>query len=89
MDIIPSDLNTYGGEAKRLLEDQQSRKERMFLVTALFLNTAKTKQALDNAIFQTFQYTIVFLCNSGSLEDGIVQCLFGLCCILKERCYEG
>ena len=25
----------------------------MFLVTALFLNTAKTKQALDNAIFQT------------------------------------
>ena len=53
MDIIPSDLNTYGGEAKRLLEDLQSRNERMFLVTALFLNTAKTKQALDNAIFQT------------------------------------
>ena len=51
--IIPSDLNTYGGEAKRLLEDLQSRNERMFLVTALFLNTAKTKQALDNAIFQT------------------------------------
>ena len=36
MDIIPSDLNTYGGEAKRLLEDLQSRNERMFLVTALF-----------------------------------------------------
>ena len=53
MDIIPSDLNTYGGEAKRLLEDLQSRNERMFLVTALFLNTTKTKQALDNAIFQT------------------------------------
>ena len=53
MDIIPSDLNTYGGEAKRLLEDLQSRNERMFLVTALFLNTAKGKQELDNAIFQT------------------------------------
>ena len=36
MDIIPSDLNTYGGEAKRLLEDLQSRNERMFLVTARF-----------------------------------------------------
>ncbi len=46
MDIIPSDLNTYGGEAKRLLEDLQSRNERMFLVTALFLNTAPTKQEL-------------------------------------------
>ena len=53
MDIIPSDLNTYGGEAKRLLEDLQSRNERMFLVTALFLNTAKGKQELDNAVFQT------------------------------------
>ena len=53
MDIIPSDLNTYGGEAKRLLEDLQSRNERMFLVTALFLNTAKSKQELENAIFQT------------------------------------
>ena len=51
--IIPSDLNTYGGEAKRLLEDLQSRNERMFLITVLFLNTAKTKQELDNAIFQT------------------------------------
>ena len=53
MDIIPSDLNTYGGEAKRLLEDLQSRNERMFLVTALFLNTAKGKPELDNAVFQT------------------------------------
>ena len=53
MDIIPSDLNTYGGEAKRLLEDLQSRNERMFLVTVLFLNTARTKQELDNAVLQT------------------------------------
>ena len=53
MDIIPSDLMTYGNEAKRLLEDLQSRNERMFLVTAIFLNTAKTKQELDNVVFQT------------------------------------
>ena len=53
MDIIPSDLMTYGNEAKRLLEDLQSRNERMFLVTVLFLNTAKTRQELDNAVFQT------------------------------------
>ena len=53
MDIIPSDLMTYGNEAKRLLEDLQSRNERMFLVTVIFLNTAKTKQKLDNVVFQT------------------------------------
>lgn len=53
MDIIPSDLMTYGSEAKRLLEDLQSRNERMFLVTVLFLNTADSKQDLENVIFQT------------------------------------
>ncbi|MCD8107051.1 MAG: PrgI family protein [Oscillospiraceae bacterium] len=52
MDIIPSDLSTYGGEAKKLLDDLQSRNERMFLATVMFLNTGKTKQELENAIFQ-------------------------------------
>ncbi len=53
MDVLPSDLITYGGEAKKLLEDLQSRNERLFLVTVLILNTEKTKQKLDNIIFQT------------------------------------
>lgn len=52
MDIIPSDLATYGGEAKDLLRDLQSRNERMFLLTFLVVNLADTKQALDNQIFQ-------------------------------------
>ena len=52
MDIIPSDLATYGGEAKSLLEQLQSRNERMFLVTILVMNTADTKQKLDNMFFQ-------------------------------------
>ena len=52
MDIIPSDLATYGGEAKKLLADLQSRNERMFLVTFLILNTADTKQQLENTVFQ-------------------------------------
>ena len=53
MDVLPSDLVTYGGEAKKLLADLQSRNERLFLVTILILNTEKTKQKLDNIIFQT------------------------------------
>jgi hypothetical protein len=51
MDIIPSDLATYGNEAKTLLEDMQSRNERMFLVTVLVMNTAKKKQKKDNDVF--------------------------------------
>ncbi len=42
MDIIPSDLATYGAEAKKILQDLQSRNERMFLVTFLVLNTYST-----------------------------------------------
>lgn len=52
MDIIPSDLATYGGEAKKLLQDLQSRNERMFLVTFLVMNTADNKQQLENIVFQ-------------------------------------
>jgi hypothetical protein len=51
MDIIPTDLATYGNEAKTLLEDLQSRNERMFLVTIIVLNNAKKKQKLDNDVF--------------------------------------
>lgn len=52
MDIIPSDLATYGGEAKKLLADLQSRNERMFLMTFLVLNTANSKKELDNILLQ-------------------------------------
>ena len=52
MDILPSDLATYGNEAKKLLQDLQSRNERMFLVTFLLLNTADSQRQLDNNIFQ-------------------------------------
>ncbi len=52
MDVIPSDLITFGNEAKTLLEDLQSRNERMFLVTMLVLNTADTTQKLENNVFQ-------------------------------------
>ena len=68
IDIIPSDLNTYGGEAKRLLEDLQSRNERMFLVTVLFLNTGKTKQELDNAVFQTAGIAQKYNCSLRRLD---------------------
>ena len=53
IDILPSDLATYGGEAKKLLEDLQSHNERMFLVTFLVMNTASTRQQLENRVFQT------------------------------------
>ena len=51
MDIIPSDLATYSDEAKNLLQDLQSRNERMFLLTFLVVNIADTKRKLENDIF--------------------------------------
>ena len=51
MDIISTDLAVYGNEAKSLLEDLQSRNERMFLITVLILNTAPTRQKLENNVF--------------------------------------
>ena len=51
MDIIPSDLATFGSEAKNLLQDLQSRNERMFLLTFLVVNMADTKRKLNNDVF--------------------------------------
>jgi hypothetical protein len=53
MDVLPSDLVTYGKEAQNLLTDLQSRNERMFLVTLIIMNTAKKKQKLENDVFAT------------------------------------
>ena len=79
MDIIPSDLNTYSGEAQRLLEDLQSRNERMFLVTIVFLNTERTKRDLDLAILQTAGIAQKYNCALRRLdymqEQGMVSSL--------------
>ena len=53
MDIIPSDLVTYGKDAKDLLKELQSQNERMFLLTFLIMNTGRTKQELENNVFHT------------------------------------
>jgi len=53
MDILPSDLTTYGDAAKKLLQDLQSHNERMFLVTVLVLNVADNRQKLRNSVLQT------------------------------------
>lgn len=52
IDVIPSDISTYGKEAKSLLNDLQSRNERLFMATILIMNTADSKRKLDNILFQ-------------------------------------
>lgn len=52
IDIIPSDLATYGTEAKNLLKELQSRNERMFLITFLIVNTNEKWPKLQSDIFQ-------------------------------------
>ena len=79
MDIIPSDLATYGAEAKKLLQDLQSRNERMFLLTFLIMNTADTQQQLDNNIFQASSIAQKYNCQLTRLdfqqEEGLMSSL--------------
>ena len=79
MDIIPSDLATYGNEAKKLLQDLQSRNERMFLVTFLVLNTADNPRQLDNNIFQASSIAQKYNCQLARLdfqqEEGLMSSL--------------
>ena len=79
MDIIPSDLATYGAEAKKLLQDLQSRNERMFLVTFLVLNTADKPRQLGNNVFQASSIAQKYNCQLTRLdfqqEEGLMSAL--------------
>ena len=79
MDIIPSDLATYGAEAKKLLQDLQSRNERMFLVTFLVLNTADNPRQLGNNVFQARSIAQKYNCQLTRLdfqqEEGLMSAL--------------
>lgn len=68
MDIIPSDLATYGKDAKALLKELQSQNERMFLVTFLIMNTGKTQQELENNVFQASSIAQKHNCNLRRLD---------------------
>ena len=79
MDIIPSDLATYGTEAKKLLQDLQSRNERMFLLTFIVVNTAGSRQQLDNNVFQAASIAQKYNCQLTLLdfrqEEGLMSSL--------------
>ena len=79
MDIIPSDLSTYNDEAMKLLQDLQSRNERMFLVTFIVMNVAKTKKELANDVFRASSIAQQHNCNLVRLdfqqEEGLMSCL--------------
>ena len=79
MDIIPSDLATYGKDAKALLKELQSQNERLFLVTFLILNTGKTRQELENNVFQASSIAQKHNCNLRRLdfqqEQGLMSSL--------------
>ena len=79
MDIIPSDLATYGKDAKSLLKELQSQNERMFLITMLIMNTGKTPQELETNVFQASSIAQKHNCMLRRLdfqqENALMSCL--------------
>lgn len=79
IDIIPSDLATYGKDAKALLKELQSQNERMFLITFLVMNTGRTEQELENNVFQAQSIAQKHNCNLRRLdyqqEQGLMSSL--------------
>ena len=79
MDIIPSDLATFGKDAKALLKELQSQNERMFLLTFLIMNTGRTEQELENNVFQAKSIAQKHNCNLVRLdfqqEQGLMSSL--------------
>ncbi|MCR5128039.1 MAG: conjugal transfer protein TraE [Lachnospiraceae bacterium] len=79
MDIIPSDLATFGTDAKALLKELQRQNARVFLLTFLVLNTGRTEQELENNVFQARSIAQKHNCNLIRLdfqqEEGLMSSL--------------
>ena len=78
-DILPSDLVTYGTEAKKLLQDLQSRNERMFLMAFIVLNTADKYPQLKNTVLQAKsiaqKHNCILTCLDYQQEQGLMSSL--------------
>ena len=92
MDILPPDLVTYSNDAKTLLEDLQSRNERMFLLTFLVVNMAPTRRELDNDLF-TVSGKLIRLewkkNNVGKYIRNVVIMSALICLFIFALCYLG
>jgi len=91
MDILPNDLITYGDNIKMLLKDLQTRDERMFVVTIIFMNFAKSLQKLDATLSQISSIASKHNCKikrlDHSQEQGFISVLpLGVNKIEINRC---
>ena len=79
MDIIPTDISTYGEDVEGLLNEIQSRNEKLFELTFLLMNTADNKRKLDNIVYQTAGIAQKYNCNIRRLqyqqEQGLMSTL--------------
>lgn len=78
-DIIPSDLATYGSDAKDLLKELQSQNERMFIVTMIIVNTGRDSTELKNNVFHASsiaqKHNCLLQCLDFQQEEGIQSAL--------------
>ena len=62
-----------------MLQDLQTRNERMFLVTIILMNTSATRRKLENAVFQTASIAQKYNCALKRLdfqqEEGLMSSL--------------
>lgn len=79
MDIIPTDLATYGNDARKLLNALQSEDESLLMVTFLIMNIGKTEKELEENVAKKKRLVQQRDCELYRLncqqEQGFMSCL--------------
>ena len=79
INIIPSDLSTYGWDAKVLLEELSDQNEKMFLVTVLIMNIGNSRKELEESVARAArvaqQYNCKLVCLDFQQEEGFAATL--------------
>ena len=78
-DIIPSDINAYGGDAKNLLSELMDKNEKMFLLTFLIMSLGNDEKTLKDAVARAVGIAEQYNCKLMSLdfmqEPGLISSL--------------
>lgn len=78
IDILPPDLQTYGDECEKRLDDLQNRNEKAFMVSFLMVKEAENKEKMENNLSAAKGIAEQYSCHLRSLDYmqdfGLMSC---------------
>jgi type IV secretory pathway VirB4 component len=87
MEVIPTDLNTFADETKKVLTGMQSQNEKWFNITLLIMNIGSTKSKADSDALQAKSIATKYNCDLKPYDYNQENCLISSLPLGVNRTY--